>query len=249
MKGLLLAILLLICTSSLHAQTLDDLILITEEYPPFNFFVDGKQQGISTDLLVEMFNLLGSKQTREDIGSYAWARGYQIALHNRNALLYSTTRTESREELFKWVGPIINSEIVLLARKDRQIKLKGVEEINQRKLRVGVVLNDVGEQTLRELGVKKNRIYRFNMGVQLAEMLQQGRIDLLAYGKQVSRWNLKTLGYAPDDFEAVYILKPAAYYYALNKKADPLVVSQLQTALDQLKEDGTLDRIIKRYLD
>lgn len=249
MKGLLFSLFFLFCTTPVFAQSLDDLVFITEEYPPFNFSVDGKTRGISTDLLVEILARLGASQTREDIDSYAWARGYEIALHNRNAVLFSTTRTAAREELFQWVGPIIRSEIVLMARKDRHLKLKNVEEINQRRLRVGVVLDDVGEQTLRELGVKKNRIFRFNMGAQLADMLQQGRIDLLAYGKQVSRWNLKSLGHQPESFETVYTLKPAAYYFALNKDADPQLVRQLQTALDQLKADGTLERIIKRYLD
>jgi len=249
MKGLILAFLLFFTSTSLCAQTLDDLVFITEEYPPFNFIEEGKVRGISTDLLVEMLNRLGAKQTREDIGSLPWARGYEIALHNKNAVLFSTTRTQAREELFKWVGPIIHSEIVLLARKDRKLSLKSVDEINRRKLRVGVVLNDVGELTLRELGVERRRIFRFNKGVQLAKMLEQGRIDLLAYGKQVSLWNLKSLGFAPNDFATVYTLAQAEYYYALNRNIDEQIARRLQAALDQLKAEGALARIVKHYLN
>ncbi len=249
MKTLLFALIFVISTTSLCAQTLDDLVFITEEYPPFNFTAEGITQGISTDLLLEMLKLVGASQTREDIGSLPWARGYNVALNTEGVLLFSTTRTPAREKLFKWVGPIIRSEIVLFARKGRNFALDSIKEINSKRLRVGVVLNDVGEQTLRELGVKRNRIYRYNKGVHLAEMLQKGRIDLLAYGKLVTLWNLKSLGYATNDYEAVYTLKQAEYYYALNRKTDDRVVSQLQTALDQLKESGALDRIIKRYLD
>ena len=32
-----------------HAQSLDDLTFITEEFPPFNFERDGKRQGIAVD--------------------------------------------------------------------------------------------------------------------------------------------------------------------------------------------------------
>ncbi len=194
MKRLLLAIIFLISTTSLSAQTLDDLTLITEVYPPFNFCVDGIAQGISTDILVEILKLSG-------------------------------------------------------ARQDRHLRLKSIAEINQKKLRVGVVLNDVGELCLKELGVKRRQIYRFNKGVQLAAMLQLGRIDLLAYDKLVTRWNLKSLGYAPNDYEAVYTLKQAEYYYAISRKTDDRIVARLQTALDQLRETGTLDQIIKNYLD
>ncbi len=235
--------------TSLFAQTVDDLIFITEEYPPFNFAVDGKEQGIATDTLLEMVKLVGAHQTREDIGSFQWARGYNAALKIKDVLLFSTTRTAAREKLFKWVGPIIRSEIVLFARKDRHLSLNSLDEITLKKLRVGVVLNDVGEQTLLERGVKRKQIYRYNKGLHLAEMLQKGRIDLLAYGKLVTLWNLKTLGFKPDDYEAIYSLKQAEYYYALNHKTDDQIVNQLQAALDQLKKSGAFDRIVDHYID
>ena len=248
MKALLLALLFVIVAGSINAQTVNDLVFITEEYPPFNFSVDGKEQGIATDMLMEMLKRIGAGQTREEIGSLPWARGYNVALHTRGVLLYSTTRTAAREKLFKWVGPIIRSEIVLYARKDRKLNLESIDAINRQKLRVGTVLNDVGEQILLELGVERNRISRYNKGIHLAEMLQKGRIDLLAYGKLATLWNFKSLGYQPKDYEVVYSLKPADYYYALNIKTDDRVVSELQTALDQLKASGTLDRIVKSYL-
>lgn len=250
MIRLLLALFItLSITASLHAQTVNDLVLVTEEYPPFNFAVDGKEQGIATDTLLEMLKIVGAHQTRDDIGSLPWARGYNAALKIKDVVLFSTTRTAAREELFKWVGPIIRSEIVLFARKDRHLTLDSIEQINQKKLQVGAVLNDVGEQTLLELGVKRKLISRYNKGIYLPEMLQKKRIDLLAYGKLVTLWNLKSLGYNPENFEVVYSLKQADYYYALNKQTDDQIIQKLQTALDQMKESGALDSIIKSYLN
>lgn len=248
MKTLLLTLVCLICATTAWTKTVDDLVFITEEYPPFNFTADGKLQGISTDALVEMLKLAGSHRTRDDIGSFPWALGYDVALTRRNVLLYSTTRTAAREHLFEWVGPIVSSEIVLVARKDRGIVLHDVAEINRGKLRIGVVLNDVGEQRLRELGVNRSHIYRYNKGVQLAEMLHNDKIDLLAYGKLATRWNLKSLGYNPDHYQAVFTLQSADYYYALNRRTDASIVKKLQQALDQLKATGRLAAIIKHYL-
>ncbi|MCF6178406.1 MAG: ABC transporter substrate-binding protein [Geopsychrobacter sp.] len=249
MKSLFLGLIFSLCAGSLFAQQLDDLVFITEEYPPFNFTDAGEVQGIATDTLLEMLKLSGASQTRDDIGSLSWARGYDIALHTEDVLLYSMTRTAAREKLFKWVGPIIRSKIVLFARKDHHLTLKSIDEINQRKLRVGVVLNDVGEQILQEQGVERARIYRFNKGVHLAQMLEKERIDLLAYGRLVTLWNLKSLGYEADSFEAIFTLQEAEYYYALNIKTDDRTVEQLQTALDQVKASGTLDSIIHRYIN
>lgn len=249
MKALLLILIFMVNTSSLYAQTLEDLVFITEEYPPFNFTADETLQGISTDLLVEMLQRLDAKQTRKDIASFSWARGYNLALKQKNTVLYSTTRTAAREDLFQWVGPIIRSEIVLLARKTDNISLRNLEELNGKGLRIGVVLNDVGEQILQENDIDRKLIYRYNKGIQLAEMLQQGRIDLLAYGRQVSMWNLKKLGYDHRNFEVIFPLKKADYYFALNKNAKTQIVQQLQKALDEVKDSGALDKIIKRYLD
>ncbi len=247
MKILFILLLFSLSTPNLFAQSLDDLVFVTEEYPPFNFTTKGELRGIATDTLVAMLQRLQTRHTRADIGLLPWAQGYNLALHNQNTVLFSTTRTKAREQLFKWVGPIVHSEIVLFARKDQQLDLKKLTDINRLKLRVGAVLDDVGEQLLREQGVDRDRIYRYNKGIHLAQMLQRQRIDLLAYGKLVTHWNLQSLGLDINDFQIVYTLQQADYYYALNKKIDDQIVSQLQEALNQLKDSGELRKIISRY--
>lgn len=248
MKTLLLTFLLLSISCGLSAQTVNDLVPITEEYPPYNYTEGETIKGIAVDALVEMFKSVGSEKTRRDIGSLTWARGYSIAQQKENTLFFSMARTESREQLFKWVGPIIQSEIVLLAKKDRNFKIESIEEINKRGYRVGAVLKDVGEQTLHELGVDKDSIYRFFNGIYLLQMLYFDKIDMLAYEKAVTAWHIENLGYAGDDYEVIYTLKKVDYYYALHKETDDAIVSKLQTALDRLKESGEFDIILNRYL-
>ena len=249
MKKLFFTLLFLCLATSLPAQNLDELIIVTEEYPPFNYTADGKRQGIATDILIEMLKVAGSKQAGTDIASLPWARAYNLALKKRNVLLYSTTHTPSRDKLFKWVGPILKSKFVLFARKDAQLKIDSIRDINARKLSVGVVLHDVGEQMLLEQGVNKGRLYPYNQGTHMVKMLHNKRIDLLAYGQIATRWFFKNQGYDPDDFEAVFFLQQSDYYFAVNKKTDDKIVSQLQTAFNQVKESGKLEEIIRRYLD
>jgi polar amino acid transport system substrate-binding protein len=249
MRKLLFSFFFLVIAANLPAQTVDDLTILTEEYPPFNFTVDASRQGIATDALIEMLKLSGSNQTRADIGFQPWARAYNLAVNHENVLLFSTTRTEAREELFKWVGPILKSKFVLFARKDAELKISSISEINERKLRVGVVLHDVGEQMLLSQGLEKSRLYRYNHGTHMVKMLHNNRIDLLAYGQIATRWFLLDQGYDPTDFEEVYFLQKSDYYYALNSKTDDRIVEQLQTAFDQIRDSGKLDEIIRRYLD
>ncbi len=245
---LLCFILLLPVAGSAAAQSIDDLIIITEEYPPLNFSEDGIRRGIATDLLVEMLGAGGSLKSHKDIASLSWARGFRILQHNNNILLYSMTRTAAREDQFKWVGPIIHSEIVLLARKDRQIRIDDLSQIGRQGYRVGVVLDDVGAQLLREQGVAKKNLFPSNKGVYLLETLNRGGFDLIGYDKLVSLWHLRSLGLNPDDFEPVYSLQSADYYFAFSRDTDDQVIATLQKELDRFKTNGRLQELTEKYL-
>lgn len=241
------AVLLFACLPS-TAQTLDDLTFITENYPPYNFERDGKRKGIAVDALVEMLALAGAKKTRADIKVWPWARGYETALREKNTVLFSTTRTEEREKLFKWVGPIMPSRIVLVAKKKRGIKLNAIDDLNKANYKIGVVREDIGAQLLATLGVGKEKIVQVNSGVSVAKMLQADRVDMWAYGAPVILWNLKELGYSADDYEEVSTLTESQhYYYALNKDTDDKLVAKLQTALERLKAKGRFNDIVARY--
>ncbi|HJW56185.1 MAG TPA: ABC transporter substrate-binding protein [Burkholderiaceae bacterium] len=248
MKKLVGVVLMWLVSLSIHAQTIDNLSFITEEYPPFNFEKDGKRQGISVDTLVEMLSLVGSRKTRDDIKLWPWARGYETALKEKNTVLFATVRTNAREHLFKWVGPIMPSRIVLVAPKSRNIIIGSIEDLNRSQYKIGVVREDVAEQLLLKLGVKPDRIFRATSGMNVAKMLQAGHIDMWAYGSPVILWNMKELGYATSDYEEVYTLSNSeSYYYAFHKNVDDKIIAQFQQALDYLKKSGKFDEIMVRY--
>jgi polar amino acid transport system substrate-binding protein len=247
MKKLILIVCGLLFSTTLFAQSVDDLVFITEDYAPLNFSKDGKVQGISVDVMVEMLKVAGSKKTREDIMLQPWARGYKQALNKKNTTLFAMSRTEAREELFKWVGPIIPSNIVLVAKKSRGIKINSVEDISQYNT-IGVVRDDIGEQMLLELGISKKQLHQTNSGTSTAKMLDKGRVDMWAYGRIVALWNIKELGFNPGDYEEVYTLKESQQYFAFHKDTESTIIAKLQNALDELRSNGKLNEIVSTYL-
>lgn len=249
MKRFLAACLLLtLFAVPVAARGLDDLTLISEEYPPFNFTQDGVRRGIATDVLIEILAAAGSLKSHKDVASLPWARGYRIALDNPNILLFSVTRTQAREKLFKWVGPVAEADIVLMGKKSRQLTISNLQQVKDRQLRIGVVLDDIGHQLLREQQVSDDQLFPLNKGIYLARMLKEDRIDLAAYGKLVMYWNLKQIGANPEDYTPVYTLEKSGYYYALSRDVDDRLVAKLQKELDRLKSNGRLAEIIKSYL-
>jgi ABC-type amino acid transport substrate-binding protein len=99
--------------STSQAADFSSLNIMTEEFPPFNYSDNGQPAGQSVDLLLKASAAAGSPITKDKINMAAWARAYQTALSGPNVMLFSTTRTEQREDLFKWAGPIGQNRTVV----------------------------------------------------------------------------------------------------------------------------------------
>ncbi len=241
---------LLSLPSPASAKSMDDLEIWTEIYPPYNFKGNGKLKGISVDLMVLMLRTVNSKLTREDIKLAPWARGYRSVLNKKNNVLFSTTRTKEREKHFKWVGPITTTTVSVFARKDNNIKIQSIEDIT--KYRIGVVIDDIGEQLLVTAGVpliKLDRIGGTDVIRQSIRKMNKSRIDLFCYEESAAKWTIKKNGFNPSDYEVVYILKKGELYYTFNKKTPDAVLQKLQNALDELKKDGSYQKILDKYLE
>jgi polar amino acid transport system substrate-binding protein len=232
------------------AQSVDDIVFMTENYPPFNFEKDGKLQGIATDLMVLILKKLDSKQTLEDFRLLPWARGYRLTLNQKNTCLFATTRTLEREKLFKWVGPITATSIGLIARKERKVKIQSLADL--RDYRVGVVRSDIGEQLLVNAGVPLqdlDRVGGTDVTLTSITKLNKGRIDVWSYETNVAKWEIKAKGFRVEEYETVYVLKEGELYFAFNKDTPDSVIEKLQAALDSVVADGEYQKILDRYLN
>ena len=191
-----LVLALMVSSSAAVAQSVDDLTIITENYPPFNFQKEGVLQGIAVDTMVAMLQRVKSQQTRDDIRLLPWARGYELVLTQANTGLFSTTRTEEREKLFKWVGPIAPNRVGLIARKDKGITIEVPTDIASYK--IGTIRDDVAEALLVEAGVPLAKLQRVGENIMNIKKLNHGRIDLWAYGEIVAMWDILANGFDPD---------------------------------------------------
>lgn len=239
-------LLLVLLSGSAAAASVDDVVFMTEQYPPFNFKDDDILRGVAVDTLIQMLQKIHSQQKREDIELLPWARAYKRALSEPNTCLFSTTRTEGREKLFKWVGPIASNKVGLIAKRERGIKIQSAEDL--RKYKIGTIRDDVAEQFLDNAGFRLSDINRVAETSVNIKKLELGRIDLWAYGEDVAMWELKATGLDPKDYESVYVFDAKELYFAFNRDTPDKVIDTLQSALDALKGDGEYQKIVDRYL-
>lgn len=227
--------------TSANAAELNQLRYLTEQYPPYNYDQGEGLQGIAVDVLTKASELADSQITRDEIELQPWPRAYRTALIKPNTVLFSTTRTVQREEIFHWAGPISKTRIVVLAKKSKNITISQPMALAQ--YRIGVIRDDVGEQLLLELGVPRDSMIESSIPDTLANQFVKDRIDLWAYEENVAKWWLKRAGFDSQQFEAVYVLSEAELYFAFNIDTDDVLVKRLQAGIDQLRTETGMDGI------
>ena len=245
-RRLCLLIFLLASLLPAQGQTINDLTLMSEDFPPYNYVSAVGLKGSSIDLMVLILQELHSTINRSDIQILPWARSYILLQKDPNAVLFAMTKTGSRENLFKWVGPISTARNVLIGKKSRHFVINRPADLAE--YQIGVVGNDAGQQLIEQLGVPKDHEDIADSGELNVRKLVSGRFDLIAYDENVVRWILKNEGQNPDDYETVYLLNEGQHYFAFNKSVPDEIINEMQKTLDELKHMGAFQKILNQYL-
>ncbi|WP_263146997.1 transporter substrate-binding domain-containing protein [Pseudomonas sp. RIT-PI-AD] len=223
----------------------ESLVLLTENLAPFNmssngsnFAKDDAVKGISADVMRAVCQRAGVEC--QMILRFPWDRVYQQALKDPGYGLFSTARTAEREPLFKWVGPIVSNDWVLLARSDSTVTVGSLQEAA--KYRIGGYKGDAISQHLIDRGLAVETSLRDNENV---KKLEKGQIDLWVTADPSGPYLARQEGLA--NTKVVHRFHTADLYLALNKDVPDALVQKLQTALDALRAEGALDKIKSSY--
>lgn len=223
-----------------------DMVLLTENFPPYNMAKNGKNfaqdeniNGIATDIVREIFK-------RADISysltlRFPWERIYKLTLEKPGYGVFVMARLPDREKLFKWVGPIGPDDWIMLAKADSKITLETLDDA--RKYKIGAYKGDAIAETLTKQGLNPVVVLRDQDN---AKKLVNGQIDLWATGDPAGRYLARQDGVT--GLKTVLRFNSAELYLALNKDVPDEVVAKLQAALDQLRKEGGVDDIMSRYL-
>jgi polar amino acid transport system substrate-binding protein len=222
------------------------LVLLTENFPPYNMAKNGKNfaqdeniNGIAVDIVREIFK-------RAEINysltlRFPWERIYKLALEKPGYGVFVMARLPDREKLFKWVGPIGPDDWIMLAKADSKITLESLDQA--RKYKIGAYKGDAIAETLTKQGLAPIMVLRDQDN---AKKLVHGQIDLWATGDPAGRYLARQDGVI--GLKTVLRFNSAELYLALNKNVPDEVVAKLQAALDQLRKEGVVDDIMARYL-
>ncbi len=224
--------------------------LLTENYPPFNYSPRGKGfrsyapeqaiRGLGTETVQQMFKRAEIDYTMTL--RFPWEKIYNQTLETPGYGLFSTTRTAAREDLFKWVGPIGNTRIVLAVKGDSPIQsFTSMEEAKQ--YTIGTYRGDVVDQQLREKGFTTDD--KPLADTENVKRLMNGDIQVWGASFPVGQFIAKQMGVT--NLRVVYDFGGQELHLAFNKQTPDHIIQKLQASLDEMKADGTYDNIVSKY--
>jgi len=222
------------------AASAQPLSIYTENNPPASYAKEGEPAGMAVEIVREILNRLKQPDTIEIV---PWARGYNMALSHADVALFSATRLPQRENLFHWVGPIYTQTWGFYALKGSNIEIRSLEDAKGAG-RIGTYRDDAKEQFLKQNGF--TNIVSANRNIINVRHLFQGNIDLWVSSDLNVSHIVEQAGQAPSQLELAYPFRKVENYIVFSIETDTVRVRAWQKSLDEMKQDGTYQRIVNQ---
>jgi len=231
-----------VCATQKNIKGSSEVQMLTEEYPPVTFMKDGKVTGFVTDIVRE---IIARQGIPDNIRLTSWDEAYNTALNKPNVVLFSAERTEKRENLFQWVGPVGKNSAIFYAKKGSGIKINSLEDA-KKIAAIATTTDWFTEQYLKEKGFAN--LVSSPLPVTSVKQLMNGEVKLSIFTDITVPEIVKNAGYSMGDLEPVFTVSNTHFYIAISRGTPPEMVKKWQSVLDGLKADGNFEKIYRTYI-
>ena len=221
------------------------IVVGSDNYPPFNYMgTDGAPTGIDVELATEAFGRLGY---RVKFVTIDWEKKKELVENDTIDCIWGCFSMDGREQLYRWVGPYMVSRQVVAVNAD-----SGIETLADLAGKTMMVQSTTKPEEIFLAGTDP-RIPQFgellsteDRSVQYA-MLNCGYVDAIAAHETA------ILQYMKDNNAVFRILEEPLLVTGLGvafaKNDSRGLDHQLNDTFAQMREDGTLERIVGKYLE
>ncbi len=115
---------LVVKISQTHAEE-NSLVIITENWPPYNYEENGEIKGFSTEIIQAIMKELNLSY---EIQLLPGARGEKLLNEGTRVMNFSLFRTSDRENRYKWIGPIAEDAIYFYKKKGNPLTIQTLED-------------------------------------------------------------------------------------------------------------------------
>lgn len=214
-------------------------------YAPYNFLNKNKEyDGFDVDIAKELANRIGVEAEFVAQDFSGLIPGLQK--DKFDILVSQVTITEQRQKQIDFTEPYITNEVKVIVKADNT-DIKSAEDFPGKTIGVGLGTND--EAYLRtELMPKVGdfKINTYDDVITTLKDLDAGRIDATINNVYALKPIIEENGYA---VKAVGDAIKADQAAVAVKKGNTELVDALNTALNEMKQDGTYDKIFVKWFD
>ena len=213
-----------------------------QDFPPMGFVGDdGEFTGFDLDLAAEVAKRLGKEIKYQPI---AWdAKDMELASGNIDCI-WNGFSTKNREDKYTWTKPYMKNDQVFVVRSDSDIS--SFEDLAGKT--VEVQIDSSAEAVLKENAelsgtfAKLQTVADFNTGFMDLEM---GGVDALAMNSVVANYQITKRG--NKGFKVLDEPLSSEEYAVGFKLGNTILRDEVQTALEEMKADGTLKSISEKW--
>ena len=206
------------------------------EFQPFEYLENGKIVGFDVDLIEEIAKLMGKEIQWKNIAFDGLLPALQAK--KLDIIIAGMTETEERKKFVNFSQTYYEANQMMMVHKENPV-VKSFNELKGHE--VGVVLGYTGDIVVSELeGVK---VHRYNAVSEAIMALKAQKIEVVVLDSEPAK------NYAKQNPELTLIdtdIAKEKYAIAVGKN-DKELVEAIDKALDELKANGTYDKLIEKY--
>ena len=217
----------------------------SSDYPPFmDLDNNGNPTGLDVDIITEACNRIGYDI---EFVTISWENKDDLLASGEIDCVTGGFTVEGREDDYLWVGPYMLSNQVVVVNTTSDIhSLKDLEEKNIAVQSAGIAEEILLNHSNPDIPARVEVLSYEDNTLPFAA-LGCNYIDALVADEPVVVQYMK-------DYSTIFTILDEPVMYAgvgtaLAKDGDAELCAQLNSAIDEMRKDGTLARIIENYLD
>lgn len=242
LKLSLITVFIWICSS--YAFSAEKLVIVTEQYDPYEYLQNGKWVGLDAETVIEMGKRAGIEVV---IKEYPWARCLDMMKNGSADAIISLMKSPERETFMAFPDVNISEERnVIFSKKNYSKKVARLSDLT------GETVGTVRGYEYPGLFMKASN-FKKDESTSSAEMMKKfsgGRFNLMILNELVGYSQIpKDVPEIKNNIKVVLEVGKDPMYIAFSKKSKNAVklFPVCNNILKEMKKDGTIDKNRRKY--
>lgn len=228
--------------SAVSSDALPVIIIGSDEYEPYNFSdKNGNPAGIDVEIASEAFLRMGYKAQFKNI---VWNEKDEMLATGKVDCLWGCFSMNGREDIYRWVGPYMNSRQAVAVRADSNIY--SLSDLSGK--RIAVQSSSKPEEILSKKSAdipQVSELYCFVRTEYIFAALRKNYVDAVAGHEYMLRVFISESDDKYRLLDESLLLSRLGVAFA--KDSDSALPEKLRATLYDMKNDGTLAKIAVKY--